>query len=211
MKADDLNEKSTIFNRKIATGKIELNKDELLKILGQIDEELGREGLSATAIVYGSCAMMLHGYDTRSTTDIDYVVTGIPMADYSRVIDRVVKNSNPPFHRSLFDITMGPLIYTHFIKNDLEVMFDFKNLKIMVATPKQLLAMKLFSARLGEGFHDLKDAVYLAKKVRISTFSQLKGLLLLYVKFESVDKANKNPNNPGYIDNFISMVEKELV
>ena len=199
------------FARQIAAGKIELTREKLLEILQHIDEELGKEGLKATAMVYGGCALMLHGYDTRSTTDIDYIVTGVPMADYSRVVDKVVARSQPPFHRSLFDITMGPLLYTHFLRNDLEEAHSLEHLKVMVATPKQLLAMKLFSARLGEGFHDLKDSIYLAKKVGFKDYSQLQTLLLTYVKQESVDMANRNQNDPGYIDSFIKEVEKGLM
>ena len=208
---DTKNTKSSVFAKKIAAGKIELTKEDVIRILGHIDEELGKEGLKATAMIYGGCALMLHGYDTRSTTDIDYVVTGVPMADYSRVVDRVVARSNPPFHRSLFDITMGPLLYAHFLKNEMDEMRVYKNLKIMVATPKQLLAMKLFSARLGEGFHDLQDSICLAREVGLKDFLQLKTLLLAYVKQESVDRANKNPEDPGYIDSFIKEVEKGLV
>jgi len=208
---DEKSTKNSIFARELAAGKIVLSREKLLEIINLIDDELGKEGLEATAMVYGGCALMLHGYDTRSTTDIDYIVQGVPMADYSRVIDRVVARSNPPFQRSLFDITMGPLLYTHFLKNELEELYAFKNLRIMVATPKQLLAMKLFSARLGEGFHDLQDSIFLAQELYLTNFSQLKSLLLSYVKQESVEKANKNPNDPGYIYNFIKEVEKGLM
>jgi len=100
---DNKNTKSSIFNRRMVAGKVELSKESLMEILQHIDEELEAENLKATAMIYRGCALMLHGYDTRSTTDIDYIVTGVPMADFSRVIDRVAARSNPPFQRSLFD------------------------------------------------------------------------------------------------------------
>jgi len=208
---DDKNTKSSVFTRKMVAGKIELSRNDVIRILGLIDEELEKEELSATALIYGGCALMLHGYDTRSTTDIDYVITNVPLADYSRVIDRVVERSNPPFKRSLFDITMGPLIATHFKQNEMQELNLFKNLNVAIASPKQLLAMKLFSARLGNEFHDLQDSVYLAKLLNITKAIDLKNVLLSYVQDSSVDSANKNPRNPSAIDRFILEVEKRLI
>jgi len=208
---DDKNTKSSVFTRKMIAGKIELSRDDVIRILGLIDEELEKEELSATALIYGGCALMLHGYDTRSTTDIDYVITNVPLADFSRVIDRVVERSNPPFKRSLFDITMGPLIATHFKQNEMQELNLFKNLNVAIASPKQLLAMKLFSARLGNEFHDLQDSVYLAKLLNITKAIDLKNVLLSYVQDSSVDSANKNPRNPSAIDRFILEVEKRLI
>ena len=208
---DDKNTKSSVFTRKMIAGKIELSRDDVIRILGLIDEELEKEELSATALIYGGCALMLHGYDTRSTTDIDYVITNVPLADFSRVIDRVVERSNPPFKRSLFDITMGPLIAAHFKQNEMQELNLFKNLNVAIASPKQLLAMKLFSARLGNEFHDLQDSVYLAKLLNITKAIDLKNVLLSYVQDSSVDSANKNPRNPSAIDRFILEVEKRLI
>ena len=182
-----------------------------MHILGFIDEELAAEGLSATAFIYGGCALLLHGYDTRSTTDIDYIVKDIRMADYSRVIDRVVERSNPPFRRSLFDITMGPLIATHFKQNEVQALNIFKNLNVAIASPKQLLAMKLFSARLGSAFHDLQDAVYLAKELGLSTASVLQQILISYVEEASVERVNRDARNPNAIHRFLLEVEKRLV
>jgi len=202
---------TTILARALAAGKIELTKDDVINILRLIDEELAAAGLSATALIYGGCALLLHGYDTRATTDIDYVVRDIKPADFSRVIDRVVERSNPPFKRSLFDVTLGPLIATHFKQNDVHALHLFKNLNVAIASPKQLLAMKLFSARMGGEFHDLQDAVDLAKELGISTAAALRHILLSYVEEASVESVNKDARNPNAIHRFILEVEKRLV
>ncbi|MCL1883931.1 MAG: DUF6036 family nucleotidyltransferase [Defluviitaleaceae bacterium] len=200
-----------LLNKKLSAGKIELTKEDVIQILGCIDEELRNEGLSATAIIYGGCAMMLHGYDTRATTDIDYIVKDVPLADFSRIIDRVVEKSNPPFKRSLFDITMGVLIAEHFKLNELKELNLFSNLHVSVATVRQLLAMKLFSARMGTEFHDLADALHLAKELGLRSAIELKDTMLDYVEKTSVDKINKDARNPNAIDRFILEVEKRLV
>ena len=199
------------LSKKLLAGKIELTKNGLIQILGCIDEELRNEGLAATALIYGGCAMMLHGYDTRATTDIDYIVKDVPMADFSKIIDRVVEKSKPPFKRSLFDITMGSLIATHFKKNEMQELNLFENLNVSVATVRQLLAMKLFSARLGSEFHDLVDALYLAKELKLASAWELKAVMLEYIEETSIDKVNSDPRNPYAIDRFIIEVEKRLI
>jgi hypothetical protein len=190
---------------------MELTKKDIIYILSLINDELVQAELSATALVYGGCALILHGYDTRATVDIDYIVTDITMADYSEILDRVVERSELPLQRSLFDVTMGPLIANHFKKNEMCELNLFSNLNVAIASAKQLLAMKLFSARMGNEFHDISDAIYLANELGISTTAELKDTLLTYVEEASVHKVNRNPRNPGAIDFFISEVEKRLI
>lgn len=201
---------SNKFTRFTEAGKINLDKATMINILVSINDELMSEGLHATMMVYGGCAMMLHGYDTRRTRDIDAAATGIPMADFSSVLDRVVKNSNPPFTRSLFDTTIGPLIALHSKKNELDELEQLSNLRVMIASPKQMLALKLFSARNPEDSQDLGDAIMLCKHLGLSSRESFKEVLLEYIKEDSVNRQNNNPDRLNCVNNFMDMLFEEV-
>lgn len=49
---------------------------------------------------------------------------------------------------------------------------ELSNLKIMVAEPKYLFAMKCLSFRIGEEFHDIEDIKFLLKYLGINNFDE---------------------------------------
>jgi hypothetical protein len=97
-----------------------------------------------------------------------------------------------------------PVLWADFKENETFSAFSFSNLDVRIPTEKQLLAMKLFSARV-EG-KDLGDAVFLAKKLGISSVFELRELLGKFVKEDSIKKQNRHPNRRHCIDIFIDKV-----
>jgi hypothetical protein len=194
--------------RNAFAGKKEIGKVELLVILNQINDELANRNLQATFHLYGGCAVMLTCYDARRSWDIDYLFLGIPIQEASDIIDSVVSKNE--FSRSQFDHTMGPLLHGYFEKNETYEFDTLSHLSIRVCTPRQLLAMKLLSARLHEGYQDFEDAVNLCEMIGVKTKEAAYAVLYDYVKKENVLRAESVTKRPGSVDNFITEVIKEV-
>ena len=197
----------------VFAGKKEIDKTLLLTILEQINDELARNELQATFNIFGGCAVMLTCYSGRRSWDIDGVMTGPNVQLLSNIIDKVVErnqNSESAFSRSLFDMTIVGVFHLMSKDDDMVVYEQMSNLKIQICSARQLLAMKLFSARLDKQFQDLKDAVLLCRHLELTNKYELRNVLDEYFKKESIDKKNKNIETLNSINTFILEVVKEL-
>ena len=57
---------------------------------------------------------------------------------------------------------------------------DLKHLRVFVAKPEYLLAMKCASMRLGEEFHDLDDVRYLLRYLNVNNSEEAMAIVLHY-------------------------------
>jgi hypothetical protein len=111
------------------------------------------------------------------------------MKELVDILHEVEKEYNLP--GSAFDKTMGPLLYMHFKKNDTILHQNMSNLYIRVCSPAQLLAMKIFAARMSPEYNDLNDALELCKILDINYAVEMKNIVNLYIKEESYENENK--------------------
>jgi hypothetical protein len=85
------------------------------------------------------------------------------------------------------------------------------NLEVLVCSPRQLLAMKLFSARLDEQYQDLPDTLFLCRELRLTTKEELFKVLFEYIKRESVESKNLDMRTRNSINTFVNVVYQELI
>ena len=57
---------------------------------------------------------------------------------------------------------------------------ELSHLKILVAPPEYLLAMKCLSMRIGEEFHDLNDIQFLLRYLNITDYEKALDIICLY-------------------------------
>lgn len=65
-------------------------------------------------------------------------------------------------------------------RGDFEPYIELPNLRVFVARPEYLLAMKCASMRLGEEFHDLEDVRYLLRHLNVVTADEALGIVSRY-------------------------------
>lgn len=65
-------------------------------------------------------------------------------------------------------------------RGDFDLFLDLSNLKVFVAQPTYLLAMKCAAMRLGEEFHDLDDVRYLLRYLDISSAAHALEIVTRY-------------------------------
>lgn len=185
-----------------------IDKGLLTDVLSFINEELRKEGIQGVIHVYGGCAMMLLGVDTRRSWDFDFIFEGKPTQTLISVLRKVEDRFD--FPHGTFDKTMGPLIATHFKQNHTVIKDTLSNLMIRVCSAEQMLAMKLYAARMEVKYQDFSDALFLCKELNISTKDDMYNILYMYIKEDSIIKENSRPERLNRTDVFMTELEVQL-
>lgn len=121
------------------------------RALSELGRELLREGLHADVFVVGGAAITLAFEDRPATKDVDAVFTN--PARVRAAAERVgVRLDLPPDW--LNDGVKGFL--PHSVDPDADVFLDEPGLRVMVASPRYVLGMKLAAARVAEDAADIK-------------------------------------------------------
>lgn len=128
-----------------------LGREEILAVLHDLAEELDRKGVRAEVFLVGGAAMTL-AYDTRrATRDVDAIFE--PKQTVYEAARRVADNHGLP-DDWLNDAVKG---FLHGSDPDAVPVLDIPGLRVDVASPRYLLAMKLLAAR----DEDVDDILFL--------------------------------------------------
>jgi hypothetical protein len=69
-------------------------------------------------------------------------------------------------------------------QGDFAPFMEFDHLRIMVAQPEYLLAMKALAMRIGAEFHDEEDVRYLLRHLDVRSYEQALAVLTKYYPLE---------------------------
>jgi hypothetical protein len=70
-----------------------------------------------------------------------------------------------------------------------EPYLELSNLKVFLASPAYMLAMKCLAMRIGEGYHDEEDIRYLLRNLGIRHYEDAKRILERYYALDEFPKA----------------------
>lgn len=147
-----------------------LSAKDIRRLLNLLNEELGKAGVKGDLFLVGGAVMCL-AYDARpATRDIDGYF--LPTRQLREAAGRVAAGAGiePNW---LNDAVKGYLSdrgqFTPFL--------ELEHLKVMVAQPEYLLAMKCLAMRIGEEFHDEDDVRYLLRHLNIDTYEAARRVL----------------------------------
>lgn len=186
--------KSSFFNNLSAKKKL-LDKDMLLKLLHEMDDVLGNINVQLSMDIYGGAVMCAVHSCRKFTEDIDACYRNFDIIE--PLIKSLADKYGLPYdwlNNNVEDIKSS------MITEDLVSMEGFKNITIRYPKAEQLLALKLYAARLSPK-SDLEDSVYLAKLLGLNTFEQLNEILRTFI-FEDALSSKQ--------DMFMRIVEREL-
>ncbi len=154
-----------------------LSKDQLEALFNELNRELQKDAVQGDIYLVGGAVMCLV-YGVRPTTqDVDAFfspATKIRDAAARLALDKSIDEGwlNDAVKSYLSDKgTFAPYL-------------ELTHLKVMVAQPQYLLAMKCLSMRLEKSFHDYDDIQYLLKHLHISDHKQAIALLSQYYPLE---------------------------
>jgi hypothetical protein len=143
----------------------------LLELLG---EELETAGVEGELYLVGGAVMCL-AFDARpATRDVDALFR--PTREIREAAARVADRAGVP-RGWLNDAVKGFLDD----RGDFDPFLELPNLRVFIARPEYLLAMKCASMRLAEEFRDVGDVRYLLRYLNITSVDEALEIVARYV------------------------------
>jgi len=150
-----------------------LTKTDIRRLFTLLDVELRNAAVHGEVYLVGGAVMCI-AFDARdSTRDVDGIFQ--PARAVREAAARVAAAAGVPA-TWLNDGVKGFLSPRGEFDNYLEL----ENLRVFVARPEYLLAMKCAALRLGEEFHDLDDIRYLLRYLDVSSADAAVAIVLRY-------------------------------
>lgn len=150
-----------------------LTRTDIRRLFELLDAELARANVTGEVYLVGGAVMCL-ALDARpATRDVDAFFR--PARVIRLAAARVAAQANMPANW-LNDAVKGFLSS----RGDFDPYLELPNLRVFVARPEYLLAMKCASMRLGEEFHDLDDVRYLLRYLNVTTAEEALGIVTRY-------------------------------
>ena len=150
-----------------------MNNEEIETLLRLLSERLVARGLVGEVALYGGAAMVLAHRARLSTKDVDAVF--VPKQEIYQSAAEVAAEQGVE-KDWLNDAVKGFLSE----KNEILPLCDCPGLKVFVAAPEYLLAMKCLSMRLGRDDTDLADVRFLMNRLGLRNSAQVLDLVGRY-------------------------------
>lgn len=150
-----------------------LTRADMLRLFELLDAELAAEGATGELYLVGGAVMCL-ALDARDATrDVDALFR--PTRVVREAARRVAARADVA-EDWLNDAVKGFLGS----RGEYDPFLDLDHLKVFVARPAYLLAMKCAAMRLGEEFHDLEDVRYLLRSLNLATVEEALAVVTRY-------------------------------
>lgn len=150
-----------------------LTKSDIRRLFELLDAELAERNIQGELYLVGGAVMCL-ALDARdSTRNVDALFH--PARVIREAAVRVASKAGAP-ENWLNDAVKRYLSP----RGDFDGFLDLPHLKVFVAKPEYLLAMKCASMRLGEEFHDLDDVRYLLRYLDIARVEEALEIVSRY-------------------------------
>ena len=154
-----------------------LSAIDLRRLFGLLNEELTGEGIEGELFLVGGAVMCLAYAARPSTEDVDALFR--PAGEVREAAARVAARTGLP-PDWLNDAVKGFLSD----RGEFRAWLELSHLRVMVAQPEYLLAMKCLALRIGAEFHDEDDIRYLLRFLNVATFEQAREIITRFYPLE---------------------------
>ena len=154
-----------------------LTQSDLRRLFELLNDELRASGTEAELFLVGGAVMCLAYAVRPSTQDVDAVFR--PAVQVREAAARVGARAGlrPDW---LNDGVKGFMSG----QGDFAPFLELDHLRVMVAQPAYLLAMKCLAMRIGAEFHDEEDVRYLLRNLEVRTYEQALAIIGRYYALE---------------------------
>ena len=150
-----------------------MERHEIERLLRSLSDLLAQRGVVAEIALYGGAAMVMAHQARLATKDVDAVF--VPKREVYEAAGEVAAELGAP-RDWLNDAVKGFLSE----KGETKPLLDFPGLKVFVAAPEYLLAMKCMSMRLGKHDTDLEDIKFLMNRLALHETEAVLDLVSRY-------------------------------
>jgi len=150
-----------------------LTRAEIRRLFERLDHELAEVGVIGELYVVGGAVMCLALEARDATRDVDALFK--PATQVREAAARVAAKTGAPA-TWLNDAVKGYLSP----RGEFDAYLDLPHLRVYVAHPRYLLAMKCAAMRLGEEFHDLDDVRYLLRHLNVTSADEAMTIVCQY-------------------------------
>jgi hypothetical protein len=168
-----------------------LTREAILRALGSLSEELGKQGITGEVCLFGGTVMVIAFTARPSTKDVDAIFLPTPLIrDLAR---RIAAEQNLPADW-LNDGVKGYVSARH--ETTPGNLPQFPHLRLTMPVPEYLLAMKCMAARLGGTTGeptDIPDIIFLIRHLRLDSARAVLDLVGRYYP------ANRVPVKTQYL------------
>src|SRR5271163_4512230 len=154
-----------------------LTQADLRRLFELLNEELTRSGTQGELFLVGGAVMCLAYAARPSTQDVDAVFR--PPTQVREAAARVAARAKVKADW-LNDAVKG-FMSAH---GDFAPFLELDHLRIMMAQPEYLLAMKCLALRIGAEFHDEDDVRFLLRHLDIRTYDKALAVIKEYYPLE---------------------------
>lgn len=154
-----------------------LSAKDMRRLFGLLNEELAGAQTQGELYLVGGAVMCLAYAARPSTEDVDGYFR--PAREVRDAAKRVAARADLP-PDWLNDAVKGYLSD----RGEFRAWLELSHLRVMVAQPDYLLAMKCLAFRIGAEFHDEDDIRYLLRHQNISRFAHAKEIITRYYPLE---------------------------
>lgn len=147
-----------------------LTDKKLRRLFALLNEELGKSGTEGELFVVGGAVMCLAYAARESTRDVDALFR--PVRQVREAAARVAARADVPTDW----LNDGVKAFLS-DRGEFTTFLELDHLRVMLAQPEYLLAMKCLSLRLAAEFHDEDDIRYLLRHLNIETYEQAVQLI----------------------------------
>lgn len=154
-----------------------LSAHDIRRLLGLLNEELGRAGVRGELYLVGGAVMSLAYGARASTRDIDALFR--PAGEVREAAARVAAREG------IEAAWLNDAVKGYLAENGaFEPFLELEHLRVMLAQPEYLLAMKCLAMRIGAGFHDEADVRYLLRYLNIESYEAALGTITRFYPLE---------------------------
>lgn len=150
-----------------------LSSAEIRHLFGLLGADLGARGIEGEVYLVGGAVMCLTFNARKATKDVDGLFK--PAKAVREAAARVAATAGVDVSW-LNDAVKGFLSP----RGEFDPFLELPNLKVFVARPQYLLAMKCAALRLGEEFHDLDDVRYLLRALNVRSVDEALAIVWRY-------------------------------
>jgi hypothetical protein len=154
-----------------------LAQSDIRRLFELLNEELRQSETLGELYLVGGAVMCLAYNARQSTADVDALFQ--PAAQVRKAAERAAAKAHLPAEW-LNDGVKGYLSD----KADFAPFLEFDHLRVMVAQPPYLLAMKCLAMRIGAEFHDEEDVRFLLRLLDVRSYGRALEIIRKYYPLE---------------------------